>query len=96
MTHLISEQRLTLNQLAHREGVNPSTVWRWSRRGVRGISLETFSVGTRRYTTEEAFERFVQATTAAANGEQLAISRTNRQHLSGVERAEQELAADGI
>jgi len=48
---LLSEQQLTLNQLAKQEGVNPSAVWRWSLRGVRGVKLENFSVGARRFTT---------------------------------------------
>ena len=89
---LLSEQRLTLNQLAKQEGVNPSTVWRWSLRGVRGVKLETFSVGARRFTTIEAFGRFVDGTTAVAQGEQ-PQARTNRQREAAIARAEAELAA---
>ncbi len=92
MNDLISEQRLTLNQLAKQEGVNPSTVWRWSLRGVRGVKLETFSVGARRFTTAEAFGRFVHGTTAAAQGEQPQV-RTNRQRAAAIAQAEAELAA---
>ena len=89
---LLSEQRLTLNQLAKDEGVNPSTVWRWSLRGVRGVKLETFSVGARRFTTTEAFGRFVDGTTAAAQGEQ-PQARTNRQRDAAIAQAEAELAS---
>ena len=89
---LLSEQRLTLNQLAKQEGVNPSTVWRWSLRGVRGVKLETFSVGARRFTTIEAFGRFVDGTTAAAKGEQ-PPPRTSRQREAAIARAEAELAS---
>jgi len=37
--------------------------------GARGVKLESFSIGGRRYTTLEAFVRFVEATTAAAAGD---------------------------
>jgi len=90
--NLLNEQRLTLNHLAKQEGVNPSTVWRWSLRGVRGVVLETFSVGARRFTTNEAFARFVDGTTAVAKGEQPQV-RTNRQREAAIARAERELAS---
>ncbi len=90
--NLLDEQRLTLNQLAKQEGVNPSTVWRWSLRGVRGVELETFSVGARRFTTSEAFARFVEGTTAAAKGEKSQV-RTNRQRDAAIAQAERELAS---
>ncbi|TWT47184.1 DUF1580 domain-containing protein [Botrimarina hoheduenensis] len=68
MTSLMDEKRLTLTELAKRERVNVCTVWRWAQRGAKGVRLETFSVGGRRYTTQEAFRRFVSGTTRAAQG----------------------------
>lgn len=44
---------------------NVSTWWRWARQGIRGRLLETVKVGGRRYTTQEAVLRFVEALTAA-------------------------------
>ena len=44
-----------------------STLWRWAKKGCRGVRLETFSVGSRRYVTREAIARFIEQTTAAAN-----------------------------
>lgn len=41
------------------EKCNPSTVQRWMRRGVSGITLETFTVGSKRYTSVEALDRFL-------------------------------------
>jgi len=67
MPNLLEEDRISLTELARREGVNICTVWRWAQRGVKGIKLETFCVGGRRYTTQEAFARFVERSTAAAN-----------------------------
>lgn len=97
MSDLLSETRLSLTALARREGVAVSTVWRWTLRGVRGCRLETFSVGAKRFTTEEAFARFVAATTAAASGAPVAPqARTNRQRDAAIRRAEAELARAGV
>lgn len=63
---ILGEARLTLTQLAHREGVNPATIWRWRTKGVRGAKLESVAIGGRWFTSDEAFARFVEATTGAA------------------------------
>lgn len=55
---------ITLAQLARslprRDGkrVAPSTVYRWSTRGVRGVVLETWQHGNVLVTTQETFDRF--------------------------------------
>jgi len=41
-----------------------ATFWRWWRRGVRGVKLETLLIGGKRYTTAEAMQRFVAALSA--------------------------------
>ena len=59
-----------------------------------GVKLETVNVGARRYTTAEALERFIQRTTAAANGEPIPeISERRRRQ---IEQAEDELEKAGI
>lgn len=45
-----------------------STIWRWMTRGCRGIRLESLVCAGRRFTSVEAIDRFVAATTAAADG----------------------------
>lgn len=70
MVALLAEKRLTISQLAKREGVNSSTVWRWINRGVRGVKLVTFTVGGRDFTTDSLFEKFVRETSAAKHGAQ--------------------------
>ena len=47
--------------------VHVSTVHRWWLKGCRGVKLETILRGGVRYTSTEAIERFVAATTAAAD-----------------------------
>ncbi|MCH7725651.1 MAG: DUF1580 domain-containing protein [Planctomycetes bacterium] len=48
---------------------SPACLWRWHRRGVKGVRLETIVVGGRRYTTRAAWEEFVRRTTAEADRE---------------------------
>jgi len=67
-----------------------STLYRWHRRGVRGIKLQTWLVGGRRYTTPDALEKFVVATTAAADGE-TPPTRTPRQRDRAIHQAERDL-----
>ena len=77
----------------HRDDPLPFASWRL--RGVRGNKLETILIGERRYTSQEALERFAARTTAIASGEQLPV-RTSRQRQRSIEEAERELAKDGI
>ena len=94
---MLTEQRLTLTQAARKLGVNPSSTWRWALHGVRGVKLETYNVGAQRFTSEEAIERFVEATTAvAANTSMPSVAHTPRQRQRESDRADQALAAEGI
>jgi hypothetical protein len=73
---MLDETRLTLTELSKLEGVHSSTIWSWHRRGVRGVKLETFFSGGRRFTTTAAVRRFQErVTAAAANGEQADCDR---------------------
>ena len=63
-----------LSQLARRlpRKPSPATLWRWHKKGVKGVRLEVVSVGGRTYTTEAAFREFVRRqteVTAAAPAE---------------------------
>lgn len=98
---ILSEQLLTLSAAARAipgrsgQGVHAATTWRWVRRGVRGIRLETVLIGGIRYTSREALERFFAAITAIANGETPPI-RTPTQRQRQIEAAERELSRAGI
>ena len=93
----VDNQRISLNKLAEREGVAVSTAWRWARGGCRGVRLRTISIGARRYVESCAWDEFVAATTAVAQGEQPAPiqSRTNRSREAAIAAAERELNAAG-
>ncbi|MEQ8211044.1 MAG: DUF1580 domain-containing protein [Lacipirellulaceae bacterium] len=72
---------------------HPSTLHRWRLRGVSGVKLPTVKVGGRRKTSIEAVRRFIEATTAAADGGSLPKPRTNRQREAAIAAAERELEA---
>jgi hypothetical protein len=69
---------------------NSSTIWRWHTKGVRGVRLETTVIAGRRFTTREAIDRFVAATTAVANKQPVPI-RSVAQQIRDIERAEREV-----
>ena len=48
-------------------GVHISTLHRWRLKGCRGVRLETVMLGGRRFTSDQALDRFFAATTAAAD-----------------------------
>jgi len=97
MMDLLSEQRISMTELAHREKVAIPTIWRWRQKGIRGVRLESFMVGGRRFTTHEAFVRFVERTTKAVDGELATTKvRTNRQRMADIARAERLLDEAGI
>lgn len=46
---------------------SPASIWRWTRKGVRGVKLQAWLIGGRWHTTLAAAAEFVAATTATAN-----------------------------
>lgn len=72
-----------------------STCWRWVYIGVRGIKLETVTVGGRRFTSRQSVERFISQTTASANGLPIR-TRTEKQRERAIAAADRELEAMGI
>jgi len=49
--------------------ISPSSLHRWRLRGCRGVKLETLLIGGSRTTSEEALQRFFEATTRVQDGE---------------------------
>ena len=50
--------RHTINQLARREQLHVSTIWRWLLHGVRGVKLRSIRVGGRRFILESDWRAF--------------------------------------
>lgn len=90
---ILNERRLRICEAAKRGGVNISTGWRWILRGVRGHKLESALIGGQRYTSEEAFCRFIAAINAPAGG--APSVRTAKQREKEIAAAERELLDAG-
>lgn len=89
---LLHETRLALKQLAREQNVSIPTCWRWTTRGCKGHVLASFSCGGRKFTTREAFERWI----AAINGERVVSGETLRQRERAIQRAEQRAKDLGV
>jgi len=42
-------------------GISDATMARYIQKGIRGVKLEIFKIGGRRYTSKEAIDRFIVA-----------------------------------
>lgn len=60
-----NEEIITLSQAArllpkiNSKHISPNAVWRWCRRGTRGVHLEHVRIGGRLFTSPDALNRFV-------------------------------------
>jgi hypothetical protein len=93
----LEETLISLTEAARRLPGRPhaSTLWRWHARGIKGVHLETLAIAGRRYTSTQALDRFVAATTYAATGQPTPL-RTLRQRERDQVLAEKELRQAGI
>lgn len=86
-----AKHRLFRAKSSSGRGLNFSTIWRWSLRGVRGVKLDTVRIGSTLCTSEAAIVRFVERLTNPATPAALGPSARRRAHKSAVK----ELAAAG-
>lgn len=79
-------------------GSRPSyaTWWRWHRRGVGGVKLETIRVGGKRYTTAEAMQRFIAALSARDRQDTFPANSSPARRERDQRVAETELRKQGI
>jgi hypothetical protein len=66
MINLLNESLLSLTTASTLIPGHPCvrTLTRWTTHGVRGIVLESYFIGARHFTTEEAIQRFIMRVTA--------------------------------
>jgi len=69
--------------------IRKGTLYRWWRKGVRGVRLETILVGGQRYTSREAIERFLLAQNAPAQNAGRSAAQRTRQSLAARNQLEQ-------
>jgi len=86
------ETLLTVKQarkvLPSRPSIN--TIYRWFWKGVRGIKLESIRVGGRIFTTKEACERFIHASSKRPTEKERFAER------DAIHQAQQYLNASGV
>ena len=64
---ILKEDVFTFTEIASRlprlngRKIHPNALWRWARKGVKGVRLETRRLGGRFVTSMEAIERFSKA-----------------------------------
>ncbi len=70
-----------------------ATVWRWIQRGIRGVNLETALIGGRRFTSQEALQRFFERSNASTKGTHARPAQSGRSKArqAAIEAAEREL-----
>lgn len=73
-----------------------STLHRWRVRGVRGVKLPTVMCGGRRCVARSAIFEFIYATTAVRENTASPATPPTRNRSREVQRAEQQLAKEGI
>lgn len=101
MTGLRSEKLMTLRQAAayfpgrSGDGVSEASTWRWVLKGLRGVKLESTKIAGTRYTSQEAIERFIAAT-SVDSGPQQEAPRTQRRRQRDIAAAARQLDAAGV
>lgn len=93
---MLGENLRLLSEAAARIPTRPnvSTVWRWHKKGIKGIHLETIKIGGTIYTSDEAIERFLERINEPAAP--APRPRTRREEKAAVARAERILKRAGV
>jgi len=76
--------------------VSPPTIYRWTKRGISGVRLETLSRGGVTMTSTEALQRFFEAVTEAKQAQAEAELDSLCEDVDRSERTEQALEAAGL
>ena len=95
MIDLQNEEIIPLAPKAFPSRPSIPTIWRWQGRGVGGVRLETIVIGGRRFTSREAIDRFIAATTAKRDGPPVSL-RSPAARQRAILKAERELRDAGI
>lgn len=95
-TPMLGETLRRLSEAAAKIRTRPnvSTVWRWHKKGIKGIHLETIKIGGTIYTSDEALERFLERINEPAAP--APRPRTRRETAAAVARAERILKRAGV
>lgn len=87
---------IPIGHLARKYQVDPATVYRWWKKGIRGVRLETVMVGGRRMVPDGADERFHAAVTAASTPDAISPPRSPSASDAASKRASDQLSKRGF
>ena len=73
-----------------------STVWRWISRGSRNVKLATVLIGGQRYTTRQAIQDFIEATSSVGDDGSTSGPDLSASRVRAVRRANIELDQAGL
>jgi hypothetical protein len=93
--HSLAQEARDLPRVRANGPVDPSTLWRWHSRGLRGVKLEIIRIGGTACTSKAALRRFFERVEAARQ-KAVVPPPAHPQHPSAADRAADELAAFGI
>jgi hypothetical protein len=99
---ILSEGPISLSEAARFAAVNgkaphPNAIWRWCRKGIRGVQLEYVRLGLRIVTSRPALSRFAVALAAADEPKLSAWKpKANITNPEALRQAAATLAAAGI
>ena len=108
--HLLDEALCTFSEAAAwlppigGKRISTATLWRWARKGIKGLHLETRRIGIRFLTSREALDRFAKALSELPVGNNNTLrptsppsrrGRSEAQRKTDITRAQKELEADG-
>lgn len=81
--------------------IHAASLWRWARKGVRGVKLDTRQLGGRLVTSLEALERFSKALSELPpqipkRTFRPKLNRTERQRQRAIARSDAEAKTEGL
>src|SRR5262245_40583903 len=90
MIDIYGETLVSLDEVAEFMKATQSSVYAWTRKGCRGVKLESVQLGGKRYSTREAVARFVAALSDPARVEKLRESTGGYVHARSVKARRRE------
>ena len=96
LVKLAEVPRLTWMPRPRRKRLHTSTIFRWTKRGLRGVVLETIRIGGTLYTSEEALLRFFDRQSSSETAGEALPSQIPRTRRGAIKAAERRLDSVGI
>lgn len=96
LVKLTEVPRLSWMPRPRRKRIHSSTIFRWTKRGLRGVVLETIRIGGTLYTSEQALLRFFERQSVPETAGEVLPSQMPRTRRGAIKAAERRLTSVGI